>query len=233
MKKLIILFIIVNCFLNLNSQVSTIISITGNITDAIDKKPLKLNLAVKDKDENIVFRTKSNEVQNGYYFATGLKPGMKYIVTVSGAGYFSEDFELDIPNSDQYAELSKDFVAKPMVIGTEIQIKIAPFDVNKSKLRNGSDYIFESLTNIMKKNPRAKFDLVCYADNDKDKTISQKLTSERCTVLKQYFIDKGIPKMRIDEISKNTTDPKNPPPDNKAAKGKRYLGSIYLVIKSI
>lgn len=231
-KTIFILILLANAFVSY-SQVSTIISVTGIVTDALDKKPLKLNLTFKDKSDNIVFRTKSNEATNGSYFATGLKPGMKYIVSVSGQGYFSEDFELDIPNSDKYIELSKDFSIKPMQVGTQIPITIAPFDVAKSKLRNGSDYIFESFTNVMKKNPKAKFDLVCYADSDKDKEANKKLTSERCNVMIKYFQEKGIISNRVEAVSNDSTDPKNPPPADKPAKGKRYLGSIYLVLKSL
>ncbi|MCX6146546.1 MAG: hypothetical protein NTW25_04755, partial [Candidatus Kapabacteria bacterium] len=183
MKNIIYILLFLGSLYLSNSQVSTIISVTGIVTDAIDKKPLKLNLVFKDKDENIVFRTKSNEATNGSYFATGLKPGMKYIISINGPGYFAEDFELEIPSSDKYLELSKDFTVKPMQIGTEIPITIAPFDVTKSKLRNGSDYIFESLTNVMKKNPRAKFELVCFPDSDNDKENNKKLTFERCDVL--------------------------------------------------
>jgi outer membrane protein OmpA-like peptidoglycan-associated protein len=233
MKNIIYILLFLGSLYLSNSQVSTIISVTGIVTDAIDKKPLKLNLVFKDKDENIVFRTKSNEATNGSYFATGLKPGMKYIISINGTGYFAEDFELEIPSSDKYLELSKDFTVKPMQIGTEIPITIAPFDVTKSKLRNGSDYIFESLTNVMKKNPKAKFELVCFPDSDNDKEINKKLTFERCDVLKKYFLDKGIPSIRFEVKNNESVDPKNPPPVNKAAKGKRYLGSIYLVIKSV
>jgi hypothetical protein len=58
-------------------------------------------------------------------------------------------------------------------------------------------------------------------------------TSGRGSALKDHLVKNGINADRINVRAMTTTDPINPPPIRKGAKGKRYVGPVYVVVTSI
>jgi outer membrane protein OmpA-like peptidoglycan-associated protein len=212
--------------------VNTVVSLTGSVIDEATRLPITLNMTLQDKEGKKLNVTHSNAAENGTYYFTGLKSGEVYYVVINDPKYFKERFEIKVPNTDKYVEISHDFLIKPMVKGAKIQVIVPPFELNKSKLRFGSDDILESLVTSLNNNPNVKFQIVCFPDNDRDKVYNKTLTDDRCKSLKDYFISKGINKTFISVLSNSATDPKNPPPTEKREKGKRYIGTTYIVVTS-
>jgi outer membrane protein OmpA-like peptidoglycan-associated protein len=184
-------------------------------------------------DGKKVSKGKTNPAQNGYYFVTGLKPGEKYTIKFEDPAYFKQEFQIDIPATNKYAEFSRDFLIKPKYKGLEIPAKVPPFEVNKSKLRLGSDFFLDDIVSTLKNNPTMKVDVVCYPDNDNNDQLNSKLTEGRTNSLKEFLVKNGIDASRLTFAPKSKTDPKNPPPAEKRAKGKRYVGSIYFVVSEV
>lgn len=238
-KYQVMMLLLLSCFLIKVNEVkaqgftNTVISLAGKVIPAKSSNQVQITLTVFDKEKNKIASAKTFEDKNNYsYFLTGLKPNMEYTILLNGAGFFSQEIEYKTPNTSEYAELSKDFVVQPMEIGYPILVKVAPFDKNKSTIRNGSDYIFEDYISILKNNPKARFTITSYPDNNYDVGFNKSLTEKRAESLKDYFVQSGVPKGRLLAKGEANTDPKNPPPVEKAAKGKRYVGPIYLVVSS-
>jgi outer membrane protein OmpA-like peptidoglycan-associated protein len=233
MKKQILLLLILTSAFAL-CQVGVNLTLTGNVTDFIKKSGIKSSIKILDINAKVIARpVTSNEAAGGVYSISGLKPGQKVILRIESNGYFATEIDVELPNSKEYAEISKDIELKPMAVGVELPLKIKPFDPKKSKLKTGIDYIFESILIVMKKNPQAKFEICCYADDNNNQTSNQTLTQERANLLKNYLVEKGIATDRLNPVGFGFTDKNNPPPDGKAAKGKRYKGSIYFKILSL
>jgi len=211
---------------------STIVSITGSIKNELTKEPIGIDIRLFNTEGKQIGISRSNS-KDGYYFITGLKPDSVYYLKFMDFSYFSDSHEFQVPNTKKYAEYSKDFVVKPKQIGLKFPLRVIPFDLGKSKLRPGADIFLKDLLNSMKLNRRVDFKIAAFPDNDGDGQFNQQITTERCEALKKYFIQNGIEETRITIQSNPTTDPDNPPPAKKQAKGKRYLGSIYLEITKI
>ena len=60
-----------------------------------------------------------------------------------------------------------------------------------------------------------------------------KLTKERSSLLKDFFVKGGVSDDRIVTLSSADVDPLNPIPIRKGAKGKRYVGTTYIIITKI
>jgi len=236
MKKLFIIGgLLVGCLLLFNSyseaQLKTVVSVTGSVFNANTKDPIRIGYQLQDAAGKVIRKGKTNASQNGYYFITGLKPGESYKLIFEGdENYFTSQFPIDVPNTDKYQEFSKDYLIVPKYAGVEIAQRVPVFEPNKTKLRGGADYFLEDFMKTLSENPNIKIKIVAYADNDGDDVINDALTKARCKALNDYFVGKGVTQDRIQLEPKNTTDPKNPPPKEKRAKGKRYIGSIYYVI---
>ncbi|MDC1067673.1 OmpA family protein [Candidatus Kapabacteria bacterium] len=225
MKKSLALIFIVFLTVAYSQFTLTVVSVTGITTDEISGENIVANITIKDKNGKIINRTKST----GKYFATGLKPGNNYQMEINSKGYFIKSYELIIPNSDKYEELSRDFTLKPMKNGVHIPVKVIPFDRGKTKLSEGLDYLFHDMIEILRKNRRSEFQIEVYAESDVDKVANIDFTTKRAEALKNYFV-KNKARAVITTKAYDTTDPNNPPPVEKRAKGKRYKGSIYLKV---
>lgn len=223
-------FIIFISNLNVSSSqlVGTVVSITGSVFNSVTREPVTAYLIVLDENGKRVNATRSNSAENGYYYITSLKPGKKYFITISQPNYFKEKFEIEIANTDKYTEISKDFLITPLQKGIDLPLTISPFELNKSKLRFGSEYLLSDIISTLKNNNEIKVEIICYPDNNIDKTENQTLTEERARSLKTFLVENGIDESRISIKPNSTTDPKNPPPTEKRAKGKRYIGSTYI-----
>ena len=109
-------------------------------------------------------------------------------------------------------------------------LHVPPFELRKSKIRVGAGLVLDDIETTIKQNPEVKFLIRCYPDNDDNEEDNMNLTIGRCNTLKDYFTARGIDPGSIMIHANPYTDPKLPPPPNKMAKGKRYIGSTYLVI---
>lgn len=212
------------------SQVRAVVGVTGSMFNYVDKNPISVEMQVYDNAGKKVNATKSNGAENGYYYVTGLFPGNTYIFVVKDKNYLTERFEVSIPNSDKYVEISKDFLLKPNNMGTQIKLNVSPFEFNKSKLKPGSAIILNEVLNTVKYNPNAKFQIISYPDTDKNPIQNEELTKKRAQALIDFFELNGVDSSMFTIQSNKNTDPKNPPPAEKRAKGKKYIGSIYLVV---
>jgi len=152
------------------------------------------------------------------------------LLNITKEDYFDEKFKITVANTDKYEEISRDFLIKPKAKGAKIPLPVPPFELNKSKLRYGAEDLLEGIQSTLVNNPDVKFEIICYPDNDKDVKMNQKLTDERCEALKEYLMANGVESLRFKTQGSATTDPLKPPPTAKMAKGKRYIGTSYIVV---
>lgn len=219
---------------NLQSQgfIQTVVSLTGNVFNQVTKQPETTALLVL-KDGKRVTATRSRASENGYYYITGLKAGETYDIKLQKTGFMDQQFSVVVPNTDKYAEISKDFLIMPKEVGVSLPLSVPPFEYNKSKLRVGSEILLDDLQETLKLNPDVKVQIVSFPDNNKDKNANEKLTKDRAQSLKDFFATSGVGAERMSIGANQTTDPENPPPTEKAAKGKRYIGRSYIKIISL
>jgi len=219
---------------DLQSQgfIQTVVSLTGNVFNQVSKQPETTALIVTKNDRRVT-ATRSRASENGYYYLTGLKAGESYEIKLKKKGFMDQLVSIQVPNTDKYTEISKDFLIMPKEAGVKLPLSVPPFEYNKSKLRVGSDIFLSDLYETLALNPSVKFQIISFPDNNKNKNENTELTTERANSLKDYFTKNGIDATRISIAPNNSTDPNNPPPSEKAAKGKRYIGKSYIKIVSI
>jgi outer membrane protein OmpA-like peptidoglycan-associated protein len=207
-----------------------VVSLTGSVIDEETRKPISTEMAAFDETGRQVYRGKSNGAEKGYYFITGLQAGQVYTIKFGDFEYFKQSFDVQIPNTNKYAEFSHDFLVKPKRKGVRFTVSPSPFEFGKTRLRYGADVVLEEIRNVIKTNPRMKFEIVSYPDDNKDNNLNKKITEDRCKALVEHFVSNGIKSDRISIKPEAVIDPQNPLPTRKTAKGKRYIGSTYLVV---
>jgi outer membrane protein OmpA-like peptidoglycan-associated protein len=206
----------------------TVVAITGNVFDAHSKEVVSLKIFVTDEDGNKINSSKSNSA-DGYYYITKLHPGRTYRLNIDDPNYLKESIEMRIPATDDYDEFSRDILVYPNSKRTPIKMQVPPFELNKSKIKYGYAILMDEYLNVLTNNPEKKFSIVCYPDNNKNAKENEKLTTARAEALSDFFSINGIDPARITTKGNTAIDPENPMPDKKAAKGKRYIGTTYLI----
>ncbi len=232
-KHLLILLISICILTNASTfsqLVNPVVSISGTVFNAITKEPLTVYVVAYDQEGKRANAARSNSSENGYYFLTGLKPGQRYQIVVEQAGFFRESYEIDIPKNIKYTEYSRDFALIPIKSGTLIPLPVPPFEFNKTKLRVGAEEYLENFAKHLAKNKDLKIEIISYPDATANPNDNLKLTEERAKSLVSYFVMQGVEPERLTIKGNANPDPKNPPPTEKRAKGKRYIGPIYFRI---
>lgn len=220
------------CAQSLFAQINVVVSVTGTVLKATDRNPASVNLTFYDSNNKRVGSSRSNS-KDGYYLVTGLKPGETYKVKIEHPDFFQEEVTVSTPRTSKYSELSRDFLVKPLVNGVRLPLPVSPFELNKSKLRVGSEEFLAETVEALIMNPSVKVQISSFPDEMENKDVNLKLTRERCETLKAFFVSKGVASDRIAIVPSENVDPINPPPMKKAAKGKRYIGSTYIVVTKI
>ncbi len=211
-------------------QMRTVVAVTGNAIEALSRNPVSVKISVHDNTGKKINQVISNAAEGGYYYVTGLFPGNTYTFKVVEDGFFSNEFTVSIPNTDKYIEISRDFLVSPLKAGWRIPLSVSPFEMNKTKLRFGASIVLDDVVNTLKNNPKVNFTIKAFPDNNNDAQKNIALTKARAESLFDYFIVNGINPSRISIEGSERIDPDNPPPAEKRAKGKRYIGSAYIII---
>ncbi len=234
-KFFLYLFVFSYITLNTYSQgfVTSVVSLTGSVVNEITKQPETVSITVFDDNGEKVTSTRSIGNEKGSYFLTGLKTGENYTVRLKKKDFLDEVWKFSVAKDGKYVEMSHDFLIKPKEVGVQIPLAVPPFEYSKSKLRFGSEFLLEDLKNTLMLNDNVSFQILCYPDNNDNPTENQKTTDERAAALQTYFVANGIASSRITVMGSKNTDPKNPPPTGKSAKGKRYIGASYIKLTSI
>ncbi|MCK5740989.1 MAG: OmpA family protein [Chlorobi bacterium] len=235
MKKLMILTAIIGMFLlaiPAQAQMKTVVSLTGSVFDSETRQPVKVRMEAYNEKGKRKAVAGSN-AKSGNYFLTGLRPGHTYTIRFVGKAYFSYEYEVTIPKTDKYAEYSKDYLLTPKKQGLKIPLAVSPFELHKSKLRAGADFFLSDILKTLTKNPRIKFEIVSFPDDMDDMVANKKLTNSRSKALMAYLTENSIDASRMTSKGIAMIDPDNPLPTRKQAKGKRYIGRTYIVIKEI
>lgn len=95
------------------SSLLPVISLTGIVSDKETGDAIDTRLNIYDKNEKLVFRTKTFKETGGKYFITGLNPGNDYKVVISSREYENLETSISLPKSERYLEVEKDFLLVP------------------------------------------------------------------------------------------------------------------------
>lgn len=215
------------------AQIRAVVSVTGYVYNEVSRQSINKALVkfidAEQPDKVISSTTHSG----GYYLVTSLKPGKKYTVRIECPGYFQTEYDVTAPNTAKYTEISRDFVIKPLALQQRLPIVVSPFDYKKAYMRAGADELLGDVVRVLTINPNVKLSVTAYADVDAGAEQNKQFSAERTNALIEYLVAAGINRSRLTAKPASTLDPLNPPPNKKKSKGKRYIGTTYLVIDSI
>lgn len=214
------------------SAIGTVVTLSGYVLNANSLTPVDASYALYDAAGKKMGQSFRANAKDGY-LVTGLQPGQKYTIKVEDPRFFKQEFVIDIPNTKKYAEISKDFVVRPLEAGKSVAVTPTPFDLKKTTLKVGTEDEIADVARLLVMNPGVTVELVCYPDEDGTAESAASMSMARGNALKAALVKAGVPDGRVSVRTVRGTDPINPPPLRKGAKGKRYVGPTYLFITKV
>ena len=230
--KYILNMIVLLVIAHFTCQAQQVMSVTGTVIDQTTRNPVSILVSFYDRNNKKIGSSKSNSA-TGYYLVTGLKQGETYKVQLESSEFFKDEYEITLPVSKKYADVSRDFTVKPLVKGAKILLEVPPFELKKSKLRVGAEDYLADIKKMLVLNPGVSVEIQTFPDAEGDPAANEAFTMERAQAIKQYLIDNGVREQKLAVKASGQTDSVNPPPRYKTAKGKRYIGPIYIVITKV
>jgi len=230
--KYILNMIVLLVIAHFTCQAQQVMSVTGTVIDQTTRNPVSILVSFYDRNNKKIGSSKSNSA-TGYYLVTGLKQGETYKVQLESSDFFKDEYEITLPVSKKYADVSRDFTVKPLVKGAKILLEVPPFELKKSKLRVGAEDYLADIKKMLVLNPGVSVEIQTYPDAEGDPAVNEAFTMERAQAIKKYLIDNGVREQKLTVKASGQTDSVNPPPRYKTAKGKRYIGPIYIMITKV
>lgn len=234
MRNIIFYAVILTSFISFEQRTHAqqVMSVTGTVIDQTTRNPVSILVSFFDRNNKKIGSSKSNSA-TGYYLVTGLKQGETYKVQLESSDFFKDEYEITLPVSKKYADVSRDFTVKPLVKGARILLEVPPFELKKSKLRVGAEDYLADIKKMLVLNPGVSVEIQTYPDSEGDPAVNEAFTMERAQAIKKYLVDNGVKEQKLSLKASGQTDGVNPPPRYKTAKGKRYIGPIYVVITKV
>lgn len=234
LKTLSLALLVATCTLGAYAQstIGTVVTISGYILNANTLTPVEANYAIYEVSGKKIGQSNKSNDRDGY-LVTGLRPGEQYMIRVEDPRYFKQEYKIEVPKATKYTELSKDIVVRPLETGKTINVMPVPFDLKKTTIKGASEGEVEALASMLVMNPSVNIEIVCYPDEEGTADAAQKISLDRGTSLRAAMVKAGVNAQRVTIKTASTTDPLNPPPVRKGAKGKRYVGPVYLTITRV
>ena len=214
------------------SAIGTVTTLSGMVLDQATLLPVEANYGVYDAQGKKIGQSRIASASDGY-LVTGLKPGERYVIRVEDPRYLKQEHGITMPPSGTYTEVSKDITVRKLAAGSTFAMTPAPFDLKKTDVKSGTEDDLRMLAAMLVMNPSVRIQVLCYPDEDLPAKRAEEVSLQRASALKGFLQKEGVSAERISVKAAQSTDPLNPPPVRKGAKGKRYIGSVYITMTDV
>jgi len=102
------------------------------------------------------------------------------------------------------------------------------FDLGKATIRKESYAVLQSIVDVMKEYPTAKFEIEGHTDSSGSLQLNERLSKERAAAVKDYLITIGMDASRL---TSEGYGPSRPIADNKTAKGRQENRRVEISLK--
>ncbi|WP_460677649.1 OmpA family protein [Hymenobacter coalescens] len=143
-------------------------------------------------------------------FQLTLPGGASYTLRATAPGYLPASEPLDLTNSTEYGEITRDVPLTPLAAGQRIALNNLFFQQSKADILPTSRPELDRLVQVLKDNPELKIRLEGHTDNQGDPKLNVKLSEERVQHVQQYLVGQGIAAGRLQTLGYGGSKPVAP-----------------------
>ena len=158
-----------------------------------NKSIIGAEISILTEPANKEYHTRSNSYGE---FTLNVEEGNNYVVHVRAFEYMSVE---EVVEDALIAEGEvQTYELEPIIEGNTVTLSHVLFEQGKAILIQGSEKELDLVVEMMTYNPKMTIFLSGHTDNQGVAKLNVQLSQDRVDVVKQYLIDRGIEKKRID-----------------------------------
>ena len=163
----------------------------GIIRDEKTKAPLEAKIQIIDNEKNLIIGEFNSNSQSGKYLIP-LPAGKNYGISVTAANYLFHSENVDIPDTANYQEITRDIELKKLEKGTQIILRNIFFDLDKYTIKPESKNELDRVYRLMKDNPKLVIEISGHTDTQGSAAYNQQLSENRAKAVVEYLTAMGV-----------------------------------------
>jgi OOP family OmpA-OmpF porin len=177
---------------------TALLAFQGRTFDAHSKKPISATIILENTADHRAFRTSSDELTGNFLFYIPKKDSYEFIVKAPGYITFFEKANQE--SLEQEDKMHRDIYLTPIKANQIFTLNNLLFERSKSTLTEDSYLALEKLIGILNENPKLKIELAGHTDALGSPRAKQSLSAQRVERIKDYLIEFGIDRRRIETV---------------------------------
>lgn len=187
---------IVRIKLEEEKQPDPVVLVKGRVLNAKTNEPLDASIHYNGLvgGENVGIAN-TNPVTGEYKIV--LPYGKKYDFNANAANFIGVSEVMDLTNSGEYEEITRDLFLVPIEVGSTIRLNNIFFAFGAAELKEESFNELNRLIELLNDNPNMKVELGGHTDNVGNDASNKELSKKRAEACKAYLESKGIETSRL------------------------------------
>ncbi len=183
--------------------------VSGRVTDAVTKKPLKAKIELKELSSNITITHVLSDSITGSYLI--VVPGKsEYALFVNEPGYLFQSRNFNYSDIDLTQAIRVDLELFPAGQNSAIVLENIFFETNQFELLNKSSSELDHLVAYLLENPAINIEISGHTDNEGTDSYNQQLSMKRAHSVGTYLKNRGIHPDRVVERGYGSKKPLYP-----------------------
>lgn len=174
----------------------SVVLITGSVISAKDSTPIKARIRYKKLphgDDVGIFVSQSNGT-----FEMPVMDLNSYMFEADAEGFYPLRQKIDIKDFNKDKRIEKNFVMEPLRVGQIMAFDNILFEQSEAILLQESYRVLDRLVDILIHNQGMVIQLEGHTDFRGPARANKKLSRDRVKVIRNYLINKGIDKKRVE-----------------------------------
>ncbi len=170
----------------------------GKTFDALTHKPISANVIMEKRNDQKLLRATSDDLTGNFLFY--IPKNGEYELSIRAPGYltFYENISLKSPTKGE--TIYRNIYLTPIENQQVLTLNNLLFERSKPVLLEDSYPALEKLVGILRENPDLKIELAGHTDALGSQKAKERLSFERVERIKEYLVQSGIERSRIETI---------------------------------
>ncbi len=180
--------------------------VSGQVLDAITKKPVSTEVVSGLLDDNKDFSKVEYDPETGEYKMV-LPTQKAYKLSARKEGYFPITETLDLSRDKRFRDIRRNLYVMPIQPGSKVVLHGVLFKQSEAELLPGSEDELNQLMTLLEQYPTMTVLVEGHTDNQGEWSLNMKLAEDRVQRVKQYLTAKGVMATRIQTKSWGPSKP--------------------------